>query len=163
MRIVVRSAGLVGLPLPRQPCQQEKRNSKNHATRPVGPTVQAPRGEDQARSPLQVTMHLKITSRRIIDPITKRLQILYALPVLIPALSVIAIAHYWLYFVYDMAASVRAVLYMPGGLLLTLGLVLVLGVFHEFGHAAALRYGGDKVRGNGRRPLPNLPPPSIAM
>jgi putative peptide zinc metalloprotease protein len=100
--------------------------------------VQAPRSEDQARSPLQVTIRLQVASGRIIDPITKRLQVLYTLSVLLPILGVVAIAHYWLYFVYDMAASVRAALYMPGGLLLTLGLVLVSGVFHEFGHAAAL-------------------------
>ena len=48
-----------------------------------------------------------------------------------------------------MADSLRAALYTPGGLLLMLAVMMVSGIFHEFGHAAGLRYGGGKVRGMG--------------
>jgi len=44
---------------------------------------------------------------------------------------------------------VQSVLYAPGLALPLLGVLFVSGVFHEFGHAAALRYGGGRARGMG--------------
>jgi putative peptide zinc metalloprotease protein len=101
------------------------------------------------RSPLQIGMRTRVLSPGIIDPITRLLQFLYAPPIAIPLLLLIVIAHGWLYFVRGVADGVRTALYMPGGLLLVLGFAIASGIFHEFGHAAALRYGGGRVRGMG--------------
>jgi putative peptide zinc metalloprotease protein len=106
------------------------------------------RGE-RARSPLAVNMRMRILGPSVIDPFTSVFQVLFAPPVLIPILAAISIAHGWLYFVHGVADSFRDALYTPGGLLVVLALTLAAAVFHEFGHASALRYGGGKVRGMG--------------
>ena len=48
-----------------------------------------------------------------------------------------------------MAGAVRDLLYAPGLVFVVLGILFVSGVSREFGHAAALRYGGGRVRGMG--------------
>lgn len=109
----------------------------------------APRVEDQARSPLQINLRRTIVGPRLLDRIAGALQVLYTPPVLIPVLLIIAIAHVWLYFVHGVGDSLRLALYTPGALFILLALVVVSGIFHELGHAAALRYGGGTVRGMG--------------
>jgi putative peptide zinc metalloprotease protein len=104
---------------------------------------------ERARSPLAVGMRARVLSPRRIEPITKVLQMFFAPPVLVPILIAVAIAHGWVYLVEGVGSGVRDVLYVPGLLLLVLAIMLVAGIFHEFGHASALRYGGGKVRGMG--------------
>lgn len=111
------------------------------------PAVEA--GQDQARSPLAIKMRMKVISPRIIDPIARVLQVLYAPPILILLLIVVALAHGWLYFAHGVAGGIREVFYTPGLLLVILAIMIVAGIVHEFGHAAALRYGGGQVRGMG--------------
>ena len=111
----------------------------------VGISVDVHRGG----SPLAVNLRAKMISPGIIDPITRVLQILYSPVLLVPLLGVIAVAHWWLYFDHGIARSLRDSLYTPGALPMVLGLLLAASIFHEFGHAAALRYGGGKVRGMG--------------
>jgi putative peptide zinc metalloprotease protein len=103
----------------------------------------------RARSPLAVNMRVKTIGPRVIDPVTRVLQHLYAPPVLIPLLVLIAVAHVWLYIFHGVGAGLQEALYTPGLLLLALVILLLSGVVHEFGHASALRYGGGKVRGMG--------------
>lgn len=105
--------------------------------------------KERPRSPLQINMRRNILNPRIIERLASVFEVLYLPPVLIPILLVAASAHGWLYFVHGIDDSVRAALYMPGGLLLVLTLAIVAGLFHELGHAAALQYGGGKVRGMG--------------
>jgi putative peptide zinc metalloprotease protein len=108
-----------------------------------------PHDQGQTRSPLMLNMRARIIGPRIIDPLTKVLQILYAPAVLIPVVTIIAVAHAWLYFVHGVVDSVREVIYTPGLLAPVLVVLLVASIFHEFGHASALRYGGGKTRGMG--------------
>jgi putative peptide zinc metalloprotease protein len=115
---------------------------------PAGDSAVPPRG-GRTPSPLALNMRMKTIGPRVIDPITRVLQFLYAPPVLIPVLIAIVITHGWLYFVHGVVGSVLEVLNTPGLLLVVLAIVLVSGVFHEFGHASALRYGGGQVRGMG--------------
>jgi putative peptide zinc metalloprotease protein len=115
---------------------------------PAGDSAVLPR-EGRTRSPLALFMRMKTIGPRVIDPITRVLQCLYAPLVLVPVLVAITIAHGWLYFVHGVAGSFFEVLYTPGLLLVVLAIVLISGVFHEFGHASALRYGGGQVRGMG--------------
>jgi putative peptide zinc metalloprotease protein len=105
--------------------------------------------KEQAPSPLQVQLRKQLIGPRTIEPVARVLQVLFWPPLLMLMLLVIAGAHFWLYFVHGVADSIRVALYTPGGLLLVLGLMITSGIVHEFGHAAALRYGGGKVRGMG--------------
>ena len=102
-----------------------------------------------ARSPLRVNMRMKMLSPSFIDSITRVLQYLYAPPVMIGLLFVVGAAHEWLYLAHGVDARLLEVFTKPGLLLATIGVMVLAGIFHEFGHAAALRYGGGKVRGMG--------------
>jgi putative peptide zinc metalloprotease protein len=112
-----------------------------------GPVVS--HGDDRTRSPLQVKAAMKVLGPRAIDRIAKVLRVLFTPLVLIPVVLAAVIAYGWLYLVHGVADSVRAALYTPGGILIVLATMVVSGVFHEFGHAAALRYGGGRARGMG--------------
>ncbi len=120
---------------------------------PVDGTVEPRRRDrrrrERARSPLALNLRVRMLTPRVIGPFTSVLQFLFAPPVLIPVLVAIVIAHGWMYFVHGVADSFRDALYTPGGLLIMLAVTQAAAVFHEFGHAAALRYGGGKVRGMG--------------
>lgn len=103
----------------------------------------------RGRSVLAVNMRLKLMNPGLIDPITRVLQVLYAPPVLIPLLILIVVARGWLYFVHGLNNSLEAAFNTPGLLLFVIALLFVSDMFHELGHASALRYGGGKVRGIG--------------
>jgi putative peptide zinc metalloprotease protein len=105
--------------------------------------------QESAGSPLTLTLRKKLLGPRALDSITNVLQWFYAPPILLPTLLAIVIAHWWLYRVHDVMDSLLAVLYTPGGLLVVLGATVINALFHELGHAAALRYGGGTARGLG--------------
>lgn len=102
-----------------------------------------------ARSPLAVNFRKRVIGPQIIEPIARALQILYAPPVLMPLLIVVAIALGWLYLVHGLTSVLLDILYRPWTMLVVVAMMIVSGIFHEFGHAAALLYGGGKVRGMG--------------
>jgi putative peptide zinc metalloprotease protein len=104
-----------------------------------------------ASSALNVNMHMKMIGPRFLDPVTRVLQVLFAPALLIPLLVVVAVAHAWLYLTHmrSVVQGVLDVLYTPALALPVVALVLAAAVFHEFGHASALRYGGGQVRGMG--------------
>ncbi|HZT98655.1 MAG TPA: hypothetical protein VFA10_03285 [Ktedonobacteraceae bacterium] len=92
---------------------------------------------------------VKVLGPGIIDPITRVLQFLYTPLIFVPVLILLALAHGWLYFVHGVTTPIHDTLYAPGQLLLVGGIMLLASIFHEFGHASALRYGGGTVRGMG--------------
>lgn len=92
---------------------------------------------------------MKLLGPGVIEPITKVLQVLFTPFILAPVLLVVAFAHAWLYVVHGLGDATRDVLYAPGLTLVVLAILFVSGVFHELGHAAALKYGGGRVRGMG--------------
>jgi putative peptide zinc metalloprotease protein len=126
------------IPLGLIPTADELSTSRLEATR-----------EGRSSSPLAFTLNMEVLSPRVIDPLTRILQVLYEPLILISVLITAGIAHWWLYRVHDITRSVHETIYTPGGLLLVLAIVALAALFHEFGHAAALRYGGGKVRGMG--------------
>lgn len=121
----------------------------------IGPSARTARAQHSAvrrsrsRSPLAFTVRLKVLSPRLIDPITGLLQGLYAPPILVPLLLLIVIAHLWLYAVHGITAGARQTFATPGLLLAVFAITAISGIVHEFGHAAALRYGGGQVRAMG--------------
>ena len=55
----------------------------------------------------------------------------------------------WVLGVRGLGGGARQLLYSPGLMLLTFGLMVVSASFHEFGHAAACRYSGGRPGGMG--------------
>src|SRR5918997_3180399 len=100
-------------------------------------------------SPLRAHTRVQLLGPAAIDPLTKALQGLFAPVVLMPVLVPVAFAHGWLYLDHALGGAMRNVLYTPGLIFAVLGVLLVSGIFHEFGNAAALRYGGGRTRGMG--------------
>lgn len=101
------------------------------------------------RGALSVNFKMAMIDPRYIAPFTAVLQWLYWPPVLSVMLVAGAAAEWWLFARHGLGGSVREALYSPGLLLGALGLIVLAAAFHELGHAAALRYGGGKVRGMG--------------
>ena len=123
---------------------------------PLG--IVAPKGDEAQRSvraggagpsPLRVNARTELLGPGAINPITGVLQALFHPFVLVPVLVVAVLAQAWAFLAHGLGGALREVLYAPGLILVVLGILFVAGVVHEFGHAAALRYGGGKVRGMG--------------
>lgn len=100
-------------------------------------------------SPLLVNMRLRVLKPSFIDPVARALRFLFSPVLLMPLLALVGGFHWWLYGTHGLSAPIRDVVYTPGALLGVVGLYLTAGVFHEFGHAAALRYGGGRARAIG--------------
>jgi putative peptide zinc metalloprotease protein len=105
--------------------------------------------EVPGRSPLQVGWRKRLAGPRALEPVAALLQVLYTPAILGALVAASVVAYGWFYLVHGITETVRAALYTPGGLLVTMALTLLAGAFHELGHAAALRYGGGKVGGIG--------------
>jgi putative peptide zinc metalloprotease protein len=103
----------------------------------------------RSRSLLQVNMKMRMLSPRLIDPVTKVLQHLYRPWAMFPLLAAIIVAHEWLYLRNRVGVGLLDVFTRPGLLLAAVAVMVLAGIFHEFGHASALRYGGGKVRAMG--------------
>ena len=110
---------------------------------------ETPEVGDRRRSPLAMQMRMKVIGPAVIDPMSRALQRLFAPVLLVPLVILAAMAHIWAYSSHDIGDAVGATLYTPGGLLLSLGILVVGALFHELGHASALRYSGGQVRGIG--------------
>lgn len=108
-----------------------------------------PAAEERTTSPLRINARTRLLGPGAVDRIARVFEILFAPLFLVPVLLVVAFAHAWLYVVHGLGGAVQSVLYTPGLALPLLGVLFVSGVFHEFGHAAALRYGGGRARGMG--------------
>ena len=100
-------------------------------------------------SPLRVNARTELLGPGAINAITGGLQALFRAFVLVPVLVVAVMAQAWVFLAHGLGGALREVLYAPGLILVVLGILFVCGVVHEFGHAAALRYGGGEVRGMG--------------
>jgi putative peptide zinc metalloprotease protein len=97
------------------------------------------------RSPLKIQARVPLIPPPVLDRIASVLRLLYAPPALLVAIALSVAALTWLFAVHGVSNSLRTALYTPGALPVVLLLVIVSGLIHEFGHAAALRYGGGRV------------------
>jgi len=102
----------------------------------------------KGRSPLELGMRARVLGPRIIAPIAKFLRHLHAPPLVVPVIAGAVAAHIWL-FSHGIGGAVTDVVLRPRLLLVVLVLVVASAVFHEFGHASALTYGGGRARGMG--------------
>jgi len=101
------------------------------------------------RSALAVNMRTLRIDARYIRPPARALRLFYWPPLLLTLLVATLGAQYWVLFEHGVAKAARQVLFEPTLMLAVIGLVLVGTVWHELGHAAALEYGGGRVRGMG--------------
>src|SRR5438876_744549 len=101
------------------------------------------------RSLLSMGWRVTIFGQRALEPIARTLQVFYAPFLLVPLLVSVVAAQVWLYAAGGVVASAQHTLYTPGALLLVVGLLMAGALFHELGHAAALRYGGGTPRSIG--------------
>jgi len=103
------------------------------------------RGKEPQSSPLGININFRTLSPRFIEPITSVLHVLCN-PLIVSLVLVGAgAAHWWLYAHHGASRGVEDAIYTPGGVLIALGMVLLAAVFHEFGHASALRHHGGRV------------------
>jgi putative peptide zinc metalloprotease protein len=100
-------------------------------------------------SAMAVNMRMKVIGPQFVNPIAGALENLFNPVGLVFVLAVVTFTHWWLYFRHGVVAGVVEVLYRPWLFLIILAVVLLAAIFHEFGHAAALKYGGGHVRGMG--------------
>jgi putative peptide zinc metalloprotease protein len=111
--------------------------------------AKAIRDRETRPSPLGLGLRMRVVGPRLIDPIASVLRYLFAPPLATAALVAALLAHVWMYYERGLTGAFIDALYTPSFLLVVLVIVLGAAVFHEFGHAAALRYGGGRARGMG--------------
>jgi putative peptide zinc metalloprotease protein len=101
--------------------------------------------------PLALGMNLRARAigAGAIEPIAGVLQVLYSPFLLLPIVLTIGLAHEWLYLVHGVYRGFAALLSTPVAALAVVAILVAGNVFHEFGHASALRHGGGRARGMG--------------
>jgi putative peptide zinc metalloprotease protein len=113
--------------------------------RPLGVLTAADGSSPQVEklSPLlALRFRMAITSETVTNRVTGLFKPLFLPPVVIAVVVGFAAMLGWLFLVHGIAQSTRELLYQPPLMLLVLGLTVLSAGFHEFGHAAACRYGG---------------------
>jgi putative peptide zinc metalloprotease protein len=99
--------------------------------------------ETQKASPLLgLRCKLTVTNPDVTRRITAPFAALFHPLVAIPMVAAFAAATVWLMFEKGLASATHEAFYEPGLLLLVFVLTVLSAGFHEFGHAAACRYGG---------------------
>ena len=83
-----------------------------------------------------------VSNPRVTRKITRPFGFLFRPYVAMPALVAFAVVSGWLLLDKGLASATHEALYKPGLLLLIFVLTMLSAGFHEFGHAAACRYGG---------------------
>lgn len=124
---------------------------------PLGVIAQPDEAEDggspifQPSGPAAASLNMRgeVIGPSVIDPVARVLQFLYAPYILVPMLAVFILAQVWLFTRVSLLVSFASVLRDPVLSLVVVGILLVAGIVHEFGHASALRYGGGRARGMG--------------
>ena len=102
-----------------------------------------------ARSVVGLVARTQLIGPRAIDGPARLLRLLYWPPLLVVLLALVALAQWRLFAGISLSALADASLRSPGFTLGLLGVLALSGLVHEFGHAAALRYGGGRSSGMG--------------
>ena len=85
-----------------------------------------------------------LASERATQVLTSPFRVLFLPPIVVVVLTGFFAMCGWLFFAEGLAGATRALLYSPAMLVLTFALTAASAGFHEFGHAAACRYGGAR-------------------
>jgi putative peptide zinc metalloprotease protein len=97
----------------------------------------------EKRDPLiALKLRTAVVPARVVAAVSRLFAPLFLpLSVVLALLALVAL-DVWLFGYHGIAPALRATLYHPALLLLTLALIVLSTAFHECGHAAACRYGG---------------------
>lgn len=118
---------------------------------PLGLVASAQAGSEQQQrrhgaGPLRVSGRIVTAGPRTIDPVTGVLQGLFRPWTAVPLLGLILAAHIWLYLGRGLGDALVQLIEQPLLVVPLFGVIVLAGIVHEFGHAAALRYGGGRSR-----------------
>ena len=112
---------------------------------PLGLVVAADGAEPVTRrnNPL-LALRLKvvITDERVTRRLTAPFAALFAPVVAIPVLLAFAAISWWVLVEKGLASALHQAVFQPGMVLALWAMIVLSAAFHEFGHAAACRYGG---------------------
>ncbi|MGH7203318.1 MAG: hypothetical protein ACREHC_02640 [Candidatus Levyibacteriota bacterium] len=95
-------------------------------------------------SMLGLSHRVTLLPEQLVNRVTNILRPFFLLPILITLLVSFACFDYWLFQVHGLKSSIDQTVNQPFLFLLDFGLLVLSGLFHEFGHAAACTYGGGK-------------------
>lgn len=124
----------------------ENRLLKLGLIQPVDDDSPSSEAAESSRSPLRLMLRKKVISPRIIAPVTGLLQFLFHPVALLPLVALIVASQWWLYAMHGVAPAIAQILRQPELIVPLSALIVASAVFHEFGHASALRYGGGTAR-----------------
>jgi putative peptide zinc metalloprotease protein len=97
---------------------------------------------EKANPLLALRCKFVISDPELTRRVTRPFAALFRPAVVVAFLAAFAWTTWWALFEEGLASGIHQAFYEPGLLLLVFGLTLVSAGFHEFGHAAACRYGG---------------------
>ena len=98
---------------------------------------------------LGLRLRATVLGERLANRLAAPFSVLFHPLLVLPAVVAFFAAAGWLLFVRGMAGGMREVLYSPSLLLGVFVVTMLSAGFHEFGHAAGLRYSGGKPGGMG--------------
>src|SRR5918992_1414791 len=107
------------------------------------------RDDTGERSPLQINARMKTIQPDVIEAGARPLQFLFWPPLLVAVSCLGLVVVAWILVVHGFGDGLRDALYQPWLILVLLPILVASAFVHEFGHAAALRYGGGRARGMG--------------
>jgi putative peptide zinc metalloprotease protein len=91
---------------------------------------------------LALRLKFVVTDRRLTRRLTAPFAGLFVPPLVAVVVAAFGALTWWLLVDKGLASAVHQAFYEPGMILLLWALIVLSAVFHEFGHAAACRYGG---------------------
>jgi putative peptide zinc metalloprotease protein len=112
---------------------------------PLGLVVAADGAEPSVRKNnplLALKLKVVITDEHVTRRITGPFAALFAPAVAIPVLLAFAAISWWVLVEKGLASAVHQAVFQPGMVLALWAMIVLSAAFHEFGHAAACRYGG---------------------
>ena len=98
---------------------------------------------------LGLRLRATVLSERVANALAAPFGVLFHPLIVLPATVAFFAFTGWLLFVRGMAAGTRELLYSPSLLLAVFAVTILSAGFHEFGHAAGLRYSGGRSGGMG--------------
>lgn len=113
--------------------------------RPLGLVTRADGSEPELKRSnplLGLRLRREVTNPETTRRLTAPLAPLFHLVVVIPVVAVFAFVAFWLLTQKGLASAAYHAFADPGMLLLIVAVTVFSGAFHEFGHAAAARFGG---------------------
>lgn len=93
---------------------------------------------------LALKFKLTLLPERAVNLVAALLRPLFWPPVVVAALAGLVMLDVWYFGVHGVAQSLRDLIYQPLIVLMIYGLLILSILWHEFGHAAACRYGGAR-------------------